>query len=132
MKNRNNEQVVCDFIEMTMNLRTLVKHENAIILQKGEFKDYKLISKKIQLLKFFSEEAPKIMDMSRQSEDISDFLKRMLVDVLRDVRHHLKINTNLQIAGMKKCLERIERVENIRTSIIGGIQTDGDGWESCH
>lgn len=70
--------------------------------------------------------------MSRQSEDISDFLKRMLVDVLRDVRHHLKINTNLQIAGMKKCLERIERVENIRTSIIGGIQTDGDGWESCH
>lgn len=53
MKNRNNEQVVCDFIEMTMNLRTLVKHENAIILQKGEFKDYKLISKKIQLLKFF-------------------------------------------------------------------------------
>jgi hypothetical protein len=137
MENLNNprtevEQKVCDFIHFSMELRALIKHENRILLKSGEYNNPDLSYKKLEMLKRFSVEAPFIMEISGKGKDITEYLNKMLVDVLKDVRYHLNVNTNFQLTSMKRCLQRIDRLDNLKGVISDHIDHEVEGRESCH
>jgi len=126
------ENVIFEFVKLSRHLRIIVRRENNLILSRGnECQDFELTKKKVLMLKAFSDQSPFILEIIQNGEGVSNQTREMLRLVLTDVQHHLNINTNYQLASMKECLGKIEKIDNIRNYISDQIEFDED-MISCH
>lgn len=126
------ENRVYDFIHFAMELRALIKHENRMMLRIADYHNDDLTVKKTEMLKRFADDAPVVMEISHSGQALTGYLHEMLVNVLKDVKYHLNLNTSYQMLAMKKCLERIDRMDNIKAFIKDQVGQDSEGQESCH
>lgn len=126
------ENRVYDFIRFSMELRAIIKHENRMMLKTSCYQNSDLSLKKMEMLKHFSEEAPKIMEITSKGKQLTEYLHKLLVNVLKDVRFHLNLNTSYQLGAMKECLSRIDRIDNMKSFINDQIEYGFEGQESCH
>lgn len=126
------EDRVYNFIRFSMELRAIIKHENRMMLKASGYQNRDLAIKKLEMLKHFSEEAPQVMELTKKGKNLSAYLNNMLVSVLKDVRYHLNLNTNYQLNAMKNCMERIDRIDNMKSFISDQVEYGIEGRESCH
>ncbi len=126
------ENRVFDFIHFARELRALVKYENSMMLKVPDYQNEELRIKKTEMLNKFAVDAPIVMEISHKGKALTGHLHEMLVNILTDVKYHLNLNTSYQMAAMKKCLEQIDRIDNIKVQIKDRVGRDSEGRESCH
>ncbi len=126
------ENRVYSFIRFSMELRSIIKHENRMMLQVSQYQNSDLALKKLEMLKHFSAEAPVVMEITHKGEALTGYLNKMLFNVLKDVRYHLNLNTSYQLLSMKRCMEQIERRDNIKYFLSDQVEYGPEGRGSCH
>jgi hypothetical protein len=84
------------FLSLSQDILSLVRHENAILLEKGELSFESYIMRKVALMNDFEKEARKLLGQI-SGRDTKMNAQMMLIDEIRRVRDALQINSGYQL-----------------------------------
>lgn len=90
------EDRVLGFLELSQQILSLVHHENAILLEKGELSFEAYVMRKVDLMNKFEKEARNLL--STLSEGSTKMrAQNVLIEEIRRVREALKVNSRYQL-----------------------------------
>lgn len=88
------------FLDLSQDILSLVRHENAILLEKGELSFEAYVMRKVALMTDFEKEARKLLG-SISGRDNKMSTQIMLVEEIRRVRDALKVNSGYQLETIR-------------------------------
>lgn len=110
------------FLDLSQDILSLVRHENAILLEKGELSFESYIMRKVALMGDFEKEARNLLgQISGRSTKMN--AQAMLIDEIRRVRDAIKVNSGYQLDMIRaRMQEKIAAPE--ADSLFGNTQKD--------
>ena len=116
------------FLDLSQDILSLVRHENAILLEKGELSFESYIMRKVALMNDFEKEARKLLGQI-SGRDTKMNAQTMLIDEIRRVRDALKVNSGYQLDMIRaRMQEKIAAPE--ADSLFGDAQKEEGS--ACH
>ena len=123
----NPEDQMLKFLDLSQDILSLVRHENAILLEKGELSFEAYVMRKVALMTDFEKEARKLLG-SVSGRDNKMSTQIMLVEEIRRVRDALKVNSGYQLETIRaRMREKIAAPED--NSMFASAQEEGT---LCH
>lgn len=121
------EDQMLKFLDLSQDILSLVRHENAILLEKGELSFEAYVMRKVALMTDFEKEARKLLG-SVSGRDNKMSTQIMLVEEIRRVRDALKVNSGYQLETIRaRMREKIAAPED--NSMFASAQEEGT---LCH
>jgi hypothetical protein len=121
------EDRVLRFIELSQDILSLVGHENAILLEKGELSFEAYVMRKVDLMNNFEKEARNLLGLLSEGAGKMN-AQAVLVNEIRRVRDALKINSRYQLELIRKRVQ-----ENFADSPAESMPTvTSHGEAVCH
>lgn len=115
------------FLDLSQDILSLVRHENAILLEKGELSFEAYIMRKVALMSDFEKEARKLLSQISGRETKMN-AQAMLIEEIRRVRDALKVNSGYQLDMIRaRMQEKIAASEG--DALFADVQKEGS---SCH
>lgn len=127
----NPEDQMLKFLDLSQDILSLVRHENAILLEKGELSFEAYVMRKVALMTDFEKEARKLLG-SISGRDNKMSTQIMLVEEIRRVRDALKVNSGYQLETIRaRMREKIAAPEDNSedNSMFASAQEEGT---LCH
>lgn len=90
------EDRVTQFLELSQDILSLVRHENAILLERGELSFEAYVMRKVALMGDFEKEARNLLGILSGNRAKMNS-QALLIEEIRRVRDALKINSGYQL-----------------------------------
>ena len=121
------EDRVLGFLELSQEILSLVRHENAILLEKGELSFEAYVMRKVELMNKFEKEARNLLStMTEGSTKMR--AQTVLIEEIRRVQDALKVNSRYQLD-----LIRARMQEKIAAPVgDGSADQAAHGGAVCH
>ncbi len=88
------------FLDLSHDIQALIRHENAILLEKGELSFEAYLTRKVSLMTNFEAEARKLLEeFSGQGRNMQE--QAILVEEIQRVRDAMRINSGYQIETIR-------------------------------
>ncbi len=116
------EDNVLRFLDLSQDIMSLVRHENAILLEKGELSFEAYIMRKVDLMNNFEKEARNLLNLMSGSENKMT-TQAVLIEEIRRVRDALSLNSAYQLQTI-----RTRAQENLAAS----LKSSETGDTVCH
>lgn len=115
------------FLDLSQDILSLVRHENAILLETGELSFEAYVMRKATLMTDFEKEARKLLGtLSGRNNRMN--AQVMLVEEIRRVRDALKVNSGFQLDSIRaRMQEKFAASED--NAPFAGVQEEGT---LCH
>ncbi len=110
------------FLDLSQDIMSLVRHENAILLEKGELSFEAYIMRKVDLMNNFEKEARKLLNLMSGSDSKMNN-QSVLIEEIRRVRDALSLNSAYQLQTI-----RARAQENLAAS----LKSSSTGETACH
>ncbi len=110
------------FLDLSQDIMSLVRHENAILLEKGELSFEAYIMRKVDLMNNFEKEARKLLNLMSGSDSKMNN-QSVLIEEIRRVRDALSLNSAYQLQTI-----RARAQENLAAS----LKSSATGETACH
>ena len=119
------EDNVLRFLDLSQDIMSLVRHENAILLEKGELSFEAYIMRKVDLMNNFEKEARKLLNLMSGSDNKMS-TQNVLIEEIRRVRDALSLNSAYQLQTIR---DRAQ--ENLAASLKNAENAE-TGETVCH
>ena len=94
------EDRVLRFLELSQDILSLIGHENAILLEKGELSFEAYVMRKVDLMNNFEKEARNLLSLISEGAEKMN-AQAIMINEIRRVRDALKVNSGYQEATSK-------------------------------
>ena len=121
------EDRVLRFIELSQDILSLVGHENAILLEKGELSFETYVMRKVDLMNNFEKEARNLLGLLSKGDGEMN-AQSILVNEIRRVRDALKINSRYQLDLIRKRVQE----DFADAPVEPASPATGHGGAACH
>lgn len=123
----SSDDKVLRFMELSQDILSLVRHENAILLEKGELSFEAYVMRKVELMNNFEKEARNLL--STLTEGSSKMkAQSILIEEIRRVREALKANSGYQLNLIRaRMQEKIAVSADALPDVMGA-----HGGVACH
>ncbi len=121
------EDKISRVVELSQDILSLVRHENAILLEKGELSFEAYVMRKVDLMNNFEKEARILLGMVTEGAPKMT-AQTVLIEEIRRVREALRANSGYQLD-----LIRARMQEKIAATETAAAELDsGHEGMSCH
>lgn len=121
------EDQMLRFMDLSQDILSLVRHENAIMLERGELSFEAYVMRKATLMGNFEKEARKLLG-SLTGRNNKTNAQAMLIEEIRRVRDALKVNSGYQLDSIRaRMQEKIAASEE--ESLVNSVREEGS---ACH
>lgn len=121
------EDRVLRFIELSQDILSLVGHENAILLEKGELSFEAYVMRKVDLMSNFEKEARNLLGLLSKGDSEMN-AQSILVNEIRRVRDALKVNSRYQLDLIRKRVQE----DFADAPVESASSATGHGEAACH
>jgi hypothetical protein len=90
------------FLDASQNLLSIVQHENAILMENGLLSFEAYISRKMQLMSTFEEEAKHLLSLISAANGDGKTAQSLLAEEIIRVREALSLNSRFQMDSLKQ------------------------------
>ena len=90
------EDRVLRFLELSQDILSLIGHENAILLEKGELSFEAYVMRKVDLMNNFEKEARNLLSLISEGAEKMN-AQAIMINEIRRVRDALKVNSGYQL-----------------------------------
>ena len=121
------EDRVLGFLELSQEILSLVRHENAILLEKGELSFEAYVMRKVDLMNKFEKEARNLLGTLSEGANKMK-AQSVLIEEIRRVREALKVNSRYQLDLIRA------RMQEKIAAPVGDLSADqaAHGGAVCH
>ena len=110
------------FLDLSQDIMSLVRHENAILLEKGELSFEAYIMRKVDLMNNFEKEARKLLNlMSGSGSKMAT--QNVLIEEIRRVRDALSLNSAYQLQTIR---------DRAQENLAASLKSSATGETACH
>lgn len=110
------------FLDLSQDIMSLVRHENAILLEKGELSFEAYIMRKVDLMNNFEKEARKLLNLMSGSES-KMATQNVLIEEIRRVRDALSLNSAYQLQTIR---------DRAQENLAASLKSSATGETACH
>ena len=110
------------FLDLSQDIMSLVRHENAILLEKGELSFEAYIMRKVDLMNNFEKEARNLLNLMSGS-DSKMANQSVLIEEIRRVRDALRLNSAYQLQTIR---------DRAQENLAASLKSSETGETACH
>jgi hypothetical protein len=121
------EDRVLRFLELSQDILSLIGHENAILLEKGELSFEAYVMRKVDLMNNFEKEARNLLGLLSEGAAKMN-AQAIMINEIRRVRDALKVNSGYQLGLIRQSMK--ENFSGPAGELAHSAATHGES--ACH